>query len=105
MTKASLLHYTLRNNPNKDPLQPPPEVIGGLIDIVPNNNIFEFDDSYYLQVQGIAMGTKMAPAYANIVVGEIEDKIPKDLPGLLIWKRYIDNIFVVANCSKEQFKS
>jgi hypothetical protein len=33
--------------------------------VVLQNNVLEFNDNFYLQPQGIAMGTKMAPAYAN----------------------------------------
>ena len=46
-------------------LQPEPQSIGEPIDIVLQNNVFEFNESFYLQNQGTAMGTKMAPSYAN----------------------------------------
>ena len=46
--------------------QPLPEVLAELIGIVLKNNAFKFND-YYLQIQGTAMGTKMAPAYANLL--------------------------------------
>ena len=38
-----------------DPVQLEPEVIGELISIVLENNIFEFNDKHYLQIQGTAM--------------------------------------------------
>ena len=57
------------------PVQPEPEVIGELISMVLENNIFEFNEKYYLQTQGTAMGTKMAPAYANLFMGKIEIKL------------------------------
>ena len=58
--------YFLKNDPNAclHPEQPTPEVS---MEIVLGNNVFEFNESYYLQIQGTAMGTKMAPAYANLV--------------------------------------
>ena len=66
------------------PRQPPPEVLGELIDLVLKNNIFEFDGKYYLQIQGTAMGTKMAPAYANIFMGKIEDRLDQ----IHWWREY-----------------
>ena len=35
-------------------------------------NCFSFADSYYKQINGVAMGTKMGPSYANLFVGYIE---------------------------------
>ena len=57
----SALHF-LKNSPNtyKYLEQPNPEIIGELMTLVLQNNVFE---KYYLQIQGTAMGTKMAPAY------------------------------------------
>ena len=79
-----------------DPRQPPSEVIGELIDIVLQNNVFEFDGKFYLQRQGTAMGTKMAPAYANIFMGNLEPTLQAEgQKNILIWKRFIDDIFIV----------
>jgi hypothetical protein len=71
--KQSVLYY-LQNNPDNYTRaeQPTPDVLVELIDIVLKNNVFEFHNKYYLQIQGTAMGTKMAPAYAN---GKIRRKI------------------------------
>ena len=51
------------------------------------------------------MGTKMAPAYANLFMGKLETKL-KELgkPHILIWKRFIDDIFVVWTGSKPDFE-
>ena len=62
----------LQNNPNPIALKPEPQIIGELIDIVLQNNVFEFNESFYLQKQGTAMGTKMAPSYANLLMGDLE---------------------------------
>lgn len=66
--KQSVL-YCLQNNPDNytRPEQPIPEVLTKLIGIVLKNKLFEFNNSYYLQIQGIVMGTKRAPAYANLL--------------------------------------
>ena len=38
-----------------------------LLDFILKHNTFTFNDKYYLQTNGTAMGTKMAPAYAIII--------------------------------------
>ena len=35
-------------------------------------NNFEFENNHYLQLHGTVMGTKMAPAYANLFMGDPE---------------------------------
>ena len=35
-------------------------------------NNFSFNDNHYLQIHGTAMGTKMAPSYANLFLGFFE---------------------------------
>ena len=34
-------------------------------------NVFEFNDKHYLQIFGTAMGSKLAPAYANTFMGKL----------------------------------
>ena len=42
------------------------------------------------------MGTKMAPAYANIFMGQIEPKLIALAPtNIAMWKRFIDDIFII----------
>ena len=57
-----------------NPQQPPAEILTNLLEIVLKNNTFEFDNKCYKQLYGTAMGTKLAPAYANTFMGYIEDK-------------------------------
>ena len=92
-------------NSDPTPGQPPPEVIGELIDLVLKNNIFEFDGKHYLQIQGTAMGTKMAPAYANLFMGKIEDQL-RSIGGdnILLWKRFIDDIFLVWTGTEDELR-
>ena len=63
----SALHF-LKTNPDtyKHPEQPNPEVLSEIMNLVLKHNVFEFDEKFYLQIQGTAMGTKMASAYANL---------------------------------------
>ena len=62
------LHSTLESNPTR----PDVNVLMCLLEIVLKNNAFEFNNKFYKQLQGTAMGTKLAPAYANIFMGKLE---------------------------------
>ena len=63
----------------------PSETMTDLLGIVLKQNYFQFTDKMYHQIQGIAMGTKMAPSYANIFMAELEEKLLPIKP--LLWKR------------------
>ena len=67
-----------------------------LFELVLTTNNFLFDNKEYLQVGGTAMGTKLAPSFANLFMGHFEDKFVYSYPlQPLIWKRFIDDIFFV----------
>ena len=73
--------------------------------LVVNNNIFMFNDRYFHQVKGMAMGTKMAPTYATLTLGYLEeilyDRISEKLREeyhefiMMNWKRYLDDCFII----------
>jgi hypothetical protein len=45
------------------------------------------------QINGTAMGTKMAPSYANIFMGKLEKLIIQSAPHKpLSWFRFIDDV-------------
>ena len=96
----------LRQSTNPAPDQPHPEIMGELIDLVLKNNVFEFNDKMYLQIQGTAMGTKMAPAYANLFMGDIENTlIPMGHSMIIMWKRFIDDIFLVWTGTEDELNT
>ena len=91
-------------NQDQPPLQPQPVVIGELIDIVLQNNVFEFNDKHYLQKQGTAMGTKMAPSYANLFMGKIEKQLQNlGKPHIHTWKRFMDASSSSGQAKKKTF--
>ena len=76
--------------------EPQPWVITRLAELTLRNNIFQFDDKIYIQKQGTAMGTRMAPSYANIYMTYIETKMLNDYPlKPKLWVRFIDDIFSI----------
>ena len=71
----------------------PTKALRQLIDIVLRCNIFSFNGQIYQQIRGTAMGTKMAPSYANLFMDRFERAFLAQEPILpLVWKRYIDDI-------------
>ena len=73
-----------------DQSNPIPEILSELIEIVLKNIVFEFNN-YYLQIQGTAMGTKMAPVYANLFMGKLKEKLRElGKPHIMLRKRFID---------------
>ena len=72
----------------------PANVLSAALSIVMQNNVFQFGDTYWLQLIGTAMGTPPAPAYANLAYAIHENPIMKKYAGNLVcYKRYIDDIF------------
>ena len=50
------------------------------------------------------MGTKMAPAYANLFMGKLEENLNElGKPHIMLWKRFIDDIFVIWTGSASEF--
>lgn len=57
-----------------DPKRPDTELLQ-LLEINLTRNDFVFDEQYYLQVKGTAMGKRFAPAYANIFMADWEEEV------------------------------
>ena len=52
--------------------EPSSEMLLRLAELVLTINCFSFAGNYYKQINGVAMGTKMGPSYANLFVGYVE---------------------------------
>ena len=65
-------------------------------------NNFDFNNKHYLQVGGTAMGTRVAPSFANIFMAYFEEQWVYTYPTQpLVWLRYIDDIFMIWNNNKD----
>ncbi len=92
----AVLNHMYYKNPNSDDIPIPPNTMSDLLKIVLTKNYFQFTDAMFHQIQGTAMGTKMAPAYANIFMAELEEQLLDNYPiEPLLWKRYIDDILCI----------
>ena len=69
------LHQTIKkafeNNPNE---KRPDRQILKLLEICLKHNDFKFNDEWFLQVGGTAMGKKFAPNYANLFLAQWEQE-------------------------------
>jgi hypothetical protein len=76
-----------------------------LLDLTLNNNDFEFNGQFYLQVCGTAMGKTYAPGLADIYMEEFDEKA---ITGYhikpLLFYRFLDDIFFIWTGSREQLR-
>lgn len=75
-----------------------------LLELNLNSNDFLFNEQWYLQVSGTAMGKKYAPSYANIDMAILEEEVLEIAPKKpLVFLRFLDDIFCIWTYSKEEF--
>ena len=68
-----------------------------ILNFVMRNNIFQFNNTYWLQTKGTTMGTLAACMYATISFGlhECLNILPKFTANIKYYKCYIDDIFAI----------
>jgi len=72
-----------------------PAVLKSLLEAVLKNKNFQFQGKNYLQTGGTAMGSKVAPSYANLFMADLEANMLAGAPFLPdAYYRYIDDIFI-----------
>ena len=67
-------------------------------------NCFSFSGNYYKQSNGVAMGTKTGPSYANLFVGFIERQFFNQYHGPKpeLYGRYIDDCIGATSSTREE---
>ena len=85
----------------------PTDYLIELLGLVLEGNIFEFNGYLWQQKIGTAMGTKVAPTYACLFMGSLENKILQAWkgPAPYLWRRYIDDIFFIWRASVEDLEA
>ena len=88
------------------------EFIMEAVSIILKENTFQFNDQHYKQLQGTAMGTKMAPTYATLIMGYLEKRLYQSYEEkygaadaellIKLFKRFLDDCCLLWNKSKEQ---
>ncbi|CAJ0953503.1 unnamed protein product [Ranitomeya imitator] len=79
-----------------------------LLGFILGRNFFLFGDEFYLQRRGTAMGSNVAPTYANIYMAVLEgDHVYNSSfwGHVRGWRRYIDDIFLVWDGDRSELEA
>lgn len=70
------------------------EFLLGGVEYILAHNYFSFEQEFYVQRPGTAMGTRFAPSYANLFLAQWEREViqPRLEADLVLWRRYISMI-------------
>jgi hypothetical protein len=79
-----------------------PQDIIDMIKFVLDNSYVTFNDQVYKQINGLAMGTNMAVAIANIYMSNLVDNKITQARGVKMYKRYIDDLYVLFDGTEEE---
>ena len=76
----------------------PKDDLLSLLNVATKQSFFMFNNEFYKQVDGIALGSPLGPALAYILMCSFENKWLKDCPhGLkpVFYRRYVNDIFLL----------
>ena len=95
------LRYFLDKRAVKEPAT---DVVVRLAELVLSLNAFEFDSSFYKQVCGVAMGTRMGPSFACLYLAYLEEHFFASIKGPRpeFFRRYIDDLLFIFSCTPRQ---
>ena len=87
------VHDVIKERTN---MYPTNESILKMLSLILKYNVFRFEKDYYLQINGTAMGTRVAPTYAIIFMNWLEENyICNRYRNLRYWFRFIDDIWAI----------
>jgi hypothetical protein len=89
---TDIMHDKLPLYSNKKQISP--QGFHELILLVLMNNFFVFNNRYFRQIRGVAMGTIVGPSIANLYIYTLEKKW-LTIQNPLLFSRYIDDLFII----------
>ena len=108
------IKYWLENYTNEIPNRFSNEFILDSLSFVLENNTFQFNDTFFKQTKGTAMGTKVAPTYATLTIGYLEQELYKQISDEFgenygkefkeKWKRFLDDCFILWTRSENELE-
>ena len=86
--------------------EPSSETLLRLAELALTLNCFSFSIIHYQQINGVAMGTKMGPSYANLFVGYIENQFFNQYngPQPKLYRCYIDDCVGATPSTREELE-
>ena len=69
-----------------------------LLNLACKNMIFQFNDTLYMQKDGVAMGSNLGPTLAAFAMDLVETKLPFRP---IYFRRYVDDIFAIFNSESD----
>ena len=82
------------------------ETLCDLIRMILTMNTFEFNNTFYIQTHGTAMGTRMASSYANLFLAKFEtDALTLAPHQPHTWCRFIDDIFMIWTHTEDELRT
>ena len=83
------------NHPTIKPPKIPSTILKQLLELCTKQSPFRCPrGKYYLQVEGVAMGSPLGPTFANFYMGHLEQSTFQDITKPNIYARYVDDIFI-----------
>ena len=77
--------------------------ITSLLEFCLRSTYFTFQNKYYEQIEGTAMGSPISPIVANLYMEDLETKAIQSAPHTpAFWKRFVDDTFVIIKSSHKQ---
>ena len=67
------------------------------------SGVFMFNDELYVQTDGVAMGSPLAPTLANFFMAHIENKVLSNMDENIkpkFYRRYVDDCFLIFNANQ-----
>jgi len=80
-------------------VKPSPQTLTCLLEKVLRLNNFTFNDEQFIQIKETAMGTRVAPNFANVYMGRYEENFVYKTEWsnyVILWVRFIDDIFLIC---------
>ena len=87
--------------------EPSTDTLLRLAELVLTLNCFTFSGEIFKQINGVAMGTKMGPNYANLFVGYVEEQNFQSIrrsQTRTFLAAYIDDCLGATSCTKEELE-
>ena len=102
-----VLKQLIQENLHLFPRPELPELMVEMLEFVLKNNIMEYKEMVFKQIFGIAMGTPLAPVLANLYLAFLERVLKEkaaeaSIPWPILYKRFIDDCFVIYQGGKTQ---